>query len=70
MLKGLLPVSLLLSGLLVAAAGFGLNSSRTASAQETQLEQGITATMQAAVAACNRGDARSSTTVYRQGLRG
>ncbi len=52
----LLSSSLILVGLMAVATAVGLDSSRTARAQETQLELGINATMQSVVAAFNRGD--------------
>jgi ketosteroid isomerase-like protein len=55
MQRSLLPVSLFLSGLLIVAAGL-LGGSQPTNAQDSALEQGINATIQAAVAAYNRGD--------------
>ena len=55
MFKALLPVSLMLSGLLVLLVALGVGSS-PAKAQETSLEKGVTTTVEATVAAFNRGD--------------
>jgi hypothetical protein len=54
--RGLFPVSLLVSGLLMVSVALGLGSSRPVSAQETSLEKGVTGTVESAIAAYNRGD--------------
>ena len=54
--KSLLPLSLLTSGLLIVSIALGLGNSHPASAQESSLEKGVTATVESAVAAYNRGD--------------
>ena len=63
MFKALLPVSLMLSGLLVLLVALGVGGS-PARAQGTSLERGVTATVAAAVAAFDRGDLPALTRLF------
>jgi hypothetical protein len=54
--RRMVPIYLVLSGLVVLCASFGLRSPRSATAADPGLENGITATMQAVVDSYNRAD--------------